>query len=1025
MRPTALGIALQAATYGQTIPVILGLCRSSPYLIWDTNIRSQGGSLLANSGKKSGTTYAANVDFLLGVNPIVGVCQIWYNNGLLPLNLGGYPITLSGSPTSVTITDSNYYFLLGILLTESYAVTFNDFGGSGPVVLSGSYQRPLWNALYGGPDPANNSAYRNTGYTYSWIPIAGPAIALDPYAPAGRTIAFSYYQLDHFGSPVYGLAGSQIPLFALRLTFEPILGAGPEYLFDPSQQIIYPHYAGMGSPDLDIGTGQVPTIGPEVAGACMTYPTGDADFSDMVEYVFKRGICQAGYDEGAGTGTSQLQVGLNCFDFPAAIQKKVIPAIADITYDMPMTPGSVLVAVMHNTTGTIPPTLTDTLGNSWVGLLPDYAVRGFQIWYTTGAAFGTSNTVQFATAGGTGTGGQCAILEVAGVDGLDAFVELSVGSGAITTRNDPGKPALILAFGDYTDGNAPVVDPAMVRWKTLIGNPPCIYATSFIAEWRVANYPGNYPITQPAANFKQMIIVAFKALEPVQYAKPLGDILDSASLELCRLQCRANGMWGSLKMDSQRKASDWLQDIYTAMNAAPVWSGFTLKSIPRSEVSAVGNGAIYNSPTAPGPVLPIGDDDYAGEAGPPVTVKRKAQVDCPDLLQIQCPNREQFYCDTVISQPETAAIALYGPRKANPIQLRCICDVTIARMILGIMIRRQNYLRNSYKFKLKQGFAGLEPMDLISLTDSKIGISNLPVRLTSITENEDLTLDCEAEQFIYGCNAPVPLPITQNQASMTDKATVPALVNAPVFVETVNGLIDSQLWVAVSNADPNYGGSVVYLSTNGGQNYNPVSKLMANGITGVVMSDWPAGSDPDTSTDLLLDLTESRGELTNYFAADRDNFLYPSYVAGGAGEVPYELVSYGQAVLTSAYHYTLKATGAGNKLRRAVFAAPQPGLGVDHPSGSRFAFIGTSAPGVYQMTVPDTMIGQELHFKFVAFNAFGFGLQNIEDVTDYTYTPTGLVGPSTPPMMPLMNSDPAGSQPILDPYGQQIGVPLN
>ncbi len=252
-----------------------------------------------------------------------------------------------------------------------------------------------------------------------------------------------------------------------------------------------------------------------------------------------------------------------------------------------------------------------------------------------------------------------------------------------------------------------------------------------------------------------MALLAFKCSEPPSYPKPLGDILDGPSLLLSREQCRANGLMGSLIMDSQQGASDWLKDLYMAMNAAPVWSGFTLKSIPYSEVSAVGNGAIYIAPTASGPVANLTEDDLIGDAGSPlVSVERKAQVDIPNLLQLQTPNRASEYNTVVTSQPESASIALFGQRKADPQTLNCVQDVAVARMILSIMVRRQNYVRNTYKFKLKAKWKLLEPMDLVTINDSLIGVANLPVRLTSVAEDDQYNLDCEAEPFFYGVNAP-------------------------------------------------------------------------------------------------------------------------------------------------------------------------------------------------------------------------------------------------------------------------------
>ena len=127
-------------------------------------------------------------------------------------------------------------------------------------------------------------------------------------------------------------------------------------------------------------------------------------------------------------------------------------------------------------------------------------------------------------------------------------------------------------------------------------------------------------------------------------------------------------------------------------------------------------------------------------------------MDIPNLLQLQTPNRASEYNTVVTSQPELASIAMFGQRKDSPQPLNCIQDVNIHRMILGIMVRRQNYIRNTYKFKLKAKWKLLEPMDLVTINDSQIGILDLAVRLTSIKEDDQYNLDCEATPFCYGVN---------------------------------------------------------------------------------------------------------------------------------------------------------------------------------------------------------------------------------------------------------------------------------
>ena len=84
-------------------------------------------------------------------------------------------------------------------------------------------------------------------------------------------------------------------------------------------------------------------------------------------------------------------------------------------------------------------------------------------------------------------------------------------------------------------------------------------------------------------------------------------------------QFRANGLWGSLAMTSQSLASDWIEKLCQAANAAPVFLGRKLFIYPYSEVSTAGNGATYTAPTAAGPIAHLDADngDFVGTDGCP------------------------------------------------------------------------------------------------------------------------------------------------------------------------------------------------------------------------------------------------------------------------------------------------------------------------------------------------------------------------------------------------------------------------
>jgi hypothetical protein len=320
--PTAFGSMLQASTYGMTIPVIYGRTISPALAIWANNLRQGGSSKKFKQLKKGITAYCENIDFLLGKNPILGTLQFYVNNGKYPLDFITFITSGSGRKqvgNFAGLPDPNFYAVIGVTKTETYSYTFNDYGGSGPVTVSGSYEIPMWNELVGGPDPTGNSGYRNFPFCYRWEPGYGPYIYIDYPDFFTDVFTIHYAQLSSATLP-------QTPLSKLRLHWEARLGDGDEYDGNiqgtstplSSQQIIYDEYAGIGSASIDLGSsGTIPSIKPELQGKFGLYSSGDCDFVDIIEDILKSGITQAALGGSVGFGATQHGVG--CFDYPGCI----------------------------------------------------------------------------------------------------------------------------------------------------------------------------------------------------------------------------------------------------------------------------------------------------------------------------------------------------------------------------------------------------------------------------------------------------------------------------------------------------------------------------------------------------------------------------------------------------------------------------------------------------------------------------------------------------------------------------------
>jgi hypothetical protein len=1223
-RPTALGTMLNASTYGATIPTIYGTTRSALLAIWAANLRKGGSSKKAK--KKGITTYVENVDFLIGSNPIDGCLRMWLNNtGAAPLNFVNLVVSYPPS-TGYTIVDPHFYFLVAVTVELLLTGTFNDYGNpDGASAYSVTQELPLWNLNAHGPDLINAAGSRWWPWVYDWKPSYGNVVKFPQWA-SPASILGANGNVHFYYAQTTSKTKFMPPIAYNRLAFESQLGSGTEYSDAglSSQQIIYPHYAGLGSSDIDLGaSAMLPDMRVEVRGSFALYPSGDADFADMIEDVIKSGQVQVDSELGL------IQRGVNCNDLPGPVQRasynsneQTSPIITK--FSQANRAGSYLICFsrwQRTLGGGTTPTILDDAADSWTHVILENDVG---LWYaqSVGAAAGNKVEATYNGIGGSYHPEQMIFeLDPASdtLEDTDAAI-LSTAPGSLpevaTLSVTVTKPALLLLFIDTIFQGWDSIYAVSPHWenitpwegmRTMEGGYP--YGT----VWkRTVAAAGTYSVdvTFNLTSAYRIGLMAFSQSQASMLPKTLGNILDPVTMQQTRNQCRANGLIGSISLDSQRKASEWLKEFYQCANAAPVWSGFKLKSIPYSEVSAVGNGTLYTAPTAAGPVATLTESDLVGDPNKPIiTVERVAQVDTGNVRQVEHINRDNDYNVSTVSEPESGGIAIFGPRKQSPVSLHEIQDSAVARKLLSIAVRRFVYLRNSYKFTMHARWIVLEAMDLILINDSQLNIVNLPVRLTSVKETETFDLECEAEPFYYGVNAPDDLDVTTASPNNQDSGITPAQINVPLMVEVPLKMCASgkpELWIAVSDPDPLYGGALVYVSTDNGVSYNPIGTTAGNATTGSVVSDWPAAADPDSTNDLLVDLSESNGTLASYDTTDENNSVFPCYVGtveydptstptyissaehldpggpdlwnppacpgtpttfpvptgitgdscvlqflhvdgatlpttdqpliaiaskgaiqtvtygrlppgclppavwqfsggyvfindmdlggfhtepyeltlnystgevvdfawmrvaasatetltlgsvsatftmGSAGGViclakvsseyghsvyvvvavgsgftvpapftlrgsagvfvwgdlvssdgnvpaePYELMTYAVANLTSANHYTLKATGTGNFLRRSVFGMPTPGIGVDHPASRRFAWLDSwqnnpNPPGILKSVIDPGWIGKQLYFKFLQLNALHGGSPDLADVAVYTYTPTGLV----------------------------------
>lgn len=441
--------------------------------------------------------------------------------------------------------------------------------------------------------------------------------------------------------------------------------------------------------------------------------------------------------------------------------------------------------------------------------------------------------------------------------------------------------------------------------------------------------------------------------------------------------CRAVGIALSPALTDQEQASSILERWLRLTNTAAVWSGGTLRFIPYGDASVSGNGITFNPNVTP--IYNLGDDDFKIEHNEdPLQVSRSDPYHAYNVWRLEIAERDNAYNLTSVESRDQNAIELYGMRIAPTVTAHEICDQNVGLICGQLILQRALYIRNTYKFRLSWEYCLLDPMDLVTVTDSLLGLSNAPVRITEIEEDENGFLSVTAEEFPLGA-ATATLYATQpvaNNPLNRNAAADP--VNPPIIFEPPAALVGAtaQVWIAASGgsggvADPNWGGANVWLSTDG-SSYSQIGTIVGPARQGALSASLSpfAGTNPDTADTLTVNMAESGVTLSSGTALD-------AQLANTLCIVDGELLSYETATLTAANTYALTT------MYRGLYGTAPAA----HAAGAPFARLDNAT---FKYDLPAQYVGQTLYIKLQSFNVFGGGLQNISACAVYTYTPTGV-----------------------------------
>jgi len=541
--------------------------------------------------------------------------------------------------------------------------------------------------------------------------------------------------------------------------------------------------------------------------------------------------------------------------------------------------------------------------------------------------------------------------------------------------------------------NVSVVDQNGIGYNQVPSNPGAFqYAITGGTYWfSAANAYSVVTITYIASSIPDAdpSLVVQDFLTNTQYG--LGFPVDRlGSFSTYQAYCIANGLLISPAYDSQSAMSQFLTDIATATNSNWVWSNGQLTLVPYGDQTVTGNGYTYTAPSSP--LYSLGDSsfqkhnqavtDTSSTNDDPVIMTRSRPSDAYNSIKIECLDRGNSYNPVTVQAKDLALISQYGLRQQTTGQFHMFCNVAAGQLSATLQLQRL-YTRNTYAFTLDNRYIVLDPMDIIAISDSYLGISNQWVRIIEITENDDDTLSIVAEEYLGGTGS-APTYTFQSGLGFNPKYNdTPGNVNVPMMFEPPEGLGGGlEIWIAASGMNTSFwGGCQVWVSQDG-TNYTQAGQITGAARQGMLASALPSitpapvGLTVDNTNTLIANLSESNGQLLTASQSDMLSLNTLCIVDG-------ELISYTNSTLTGTNQYSL--TGLGRGAYGSTIGA--------HNLSAPFARLDSA---IFKFSYPVNYIGETIQFKFLSFNVYGGGLQGLADVNSYYYTVQGSALTSDP-----------------------------
>lgn len=452
-----------------------------------------------------------------------------------------------------------------------------------------------------------------------------------------------------------------------------------------------------------------------------------------------------------------------------------------------------------------------------------------------------------------------------------------------------------------------------------------------------------------------------------------------------RRYCDACGFYVSMVISQTKPLSDYVSELMTATNSMAIWSNGRLKVVPLGDQAVTGNGVTYTPNITPvydlgasGP----GNDFLADPGTDPVQAEMTRQADAWNLIPVEYVDRNpaditdpetgtvtkrDAYITNVAEAADPVDVELYGRKKGESVRLDCITRADHAQMISRLLAQQTVYSRSTFRFRLGWRYVLLEPGDLVSLTEAKLGIDHKLCRILEIEEDSGGAFSVVAQEWTVGQGtAAVYSTSTSAESIPRSEQAPPAVLDSLVVAPALAASDDvPALWVGVAGAGVDFGGAQVWLSWDAGVTYQYQGDAL-RALYGTLNASMADGPTVDASAVVSLDVADDRDSFATVSDADRDALKTAMWVDG-------EILAYKTAAHVGGTHYDLSS------LRRGCLGTPTGA----HASGAKAWSLDAR---VMSIPIPVTRYGTQVKVKLVAFNGSGRMLADAATAPVTTYT---------------------------------------